>query len=198
MAAANRLARKDERPECHGWMNVTPSDGDRGGQPAHEDFRVLLISVLPRLRRFCIALAGYEAGDDLCQATVTKALVNHAQFQPGSSPAAWLFRIARNQHIDHLRRTKTRGIELEMEVAERVAGDDGVRTLEGRSDLDHVRAAYLLLSDEQREVMSLVVIDGQSYRDTAEILGIPVGTVMSRLARARQALDRSLHQEPAE
>lgn len=158
------------------------------------DLRAEIVAVLPRLRRFCMALAkGQDAGDDLCQEAVTRALSRAELFTPGTRVDSWMYRIAQNIHIDRGRRVKTRGVEVDVDEAYALLGDDGRAIVEGRSDLDRAMAAMAALPDEQRTLMALVVLDGQSYRDAAEFLGIPIGTVMSRIARARKFIDAAVN-----
>lgn len=165
-----------------------------GDAPQVVDLRKDIIAILPRLRRFCYALTGsMDDGDDLCQATIERALTKSALFQPGSRLDSWMYRIAQNIHIDAKRRLATRGYELPIDEMASAVGADGLRLVEGRSDLARVRQAMQALPDEQRLVLTHVVLDGLSYKDTAAALGIPVGTVMSRLARARQTIDRHVH-----
>jgi RNA polymerase sigma-70 factor, ECF subfamily len=145
------------------------------------------------LRRFCAALTrNGDLGDDLCQATIEKALLKSDQFETGTRLDSWMYRIARNLQIDTVRRRQTRGVEIDIDDAFDVAGDDGVAIVEGRSELAHVEAAMADLSEDQRALIALVVIDGQSYKEAADLLDIPIGTVMSRIARARRAIDISL------
>lgn len=155
-----------------------------------DDLRGQIITILPRLRRFCMALAkGQDAGDDLCQATIERALSKADQFITGTRLDSWMYKIAQNIHIDQIRRLKTRGHEIDVDEAANLRGDDGVQIVEGRSDLAKARAAMAALPDEQRTLIALVVIDGKSYREASEILDVPIGTVMSRIARARRSID---------
>lgn len=158
--------------------------------------RPRIVAFLPRLRRFCAVLARNEdRGDDLMQATVEKALARIDQWQPGSSLESWMFRIAQNIHIDEARTQARRGTSVDIDEAMSLAGEDGRAVLEGRSDLDKARQAMAALPEEQRALMALVVLDGRSYKEAAEILDIPIGTVMSRISLARQSIDRALHGE---
>ena len=104
-----------------------------------------------------------------------------------------MYRIARNIHIDQVRRVRTRGQEIEIDESYDLRGDDGVRIVEERSDLARVREAMARLPEEQRSLLALVVVDGMSYKEAAATLDIPIGTVMSRLARARRAIDVHLN-----
>lgn len=166
------------------------------GSAEMESVRARIVAFLPRLRRFCAVMARNEdRGDDLMQATVERALTRIDQWQAGSSLESWMFRIAQNIHIDELRAQGRRGITIDIDEAVSLTGDDGRAVVEGRSDLNQARAAMAALPDEQRVLMALVVLDGRSYKEAAEILDIPIGTVMSRIARARQSIDRALRGE---
>ncbi len=163
---------------------------NRGNPTTAIGLRQDVIAILPRLRRFCMALAnGMDAGDDLCQATVERALSREDQFIPGTRLDSWMYRIAKNIHIDQIRRLKTRGVEIDVDDAFTISGDDGVQIVEGRSDLAKAQAAMAALPDDQRILLALVVLDGKSYREASDILEIPMGTVMSRIARARRSID---------
>lgn len=153
-----------------------------------------LIAELPRLRRFCAGLAGSaDGGDDLLQATVERALAHAYQWQDGTRLDSWLFRIARNLAIDMARSRKVRGTVVDLDAIADLRGEDGQQIVEGRSELAAVGQAFDGLSPEHKAVMALVVIDGRSYREAAEVLDIPIGSVMSRLARARAAICAKLH-----
>ena len=165
---------------------------------AGEDVRARLIAFLPRLRRFCRGLTGGDAdrGDDLLQATVERALVRIDQWQPGSSLENWIFKMATNLHIDMIRSQKARGISVDIEEAHMLPGEDELERMEFRSELDAVSSALAAMPVEMRSVISAVVLDGQSYRDAAELLGIPIGTVMSRLSRGRQFIEIHVRRGP--
>lgn len=155
--------------------------------------RVAIVAMLPRLRRFCQAMAGNAAdGDDLMQATVERALLRSGQFEHGTRLDSWMFRIAQNLHIDGTRAAKRRGTAMDVEALHGLAGSDGRDLVESRSELAAAQRALQSLPDEQRAVFAMVVIDGRSYRDTAETLDLPIGTVMSRLARARGKIAEAL------
>lgn len=155
--------------------------------------RVAIVAMLPRLRRFCQAMAGNAAdGDDLMQATVERALLRSGQFEHGTRLDSWMFRIAQNLHIDGTRAAKRRGTAMDVEALHGLAGSDGRDLVESRSELAAAQRALQSLPDEQRAVFAMVVIDGRSYRETAETLDLPIGTVMSRLARARGKIAEAL------
>jgi RNA polymerase sigma-70 factor (ECF subfamily) len=158
------------------------------------DFAHDLVALLPRLRRFARALAGApDRADDLVQSACERALRARDTFQPGTRFDAWMFRILRNVWIDAGRRAGARGGEHAAldEVAEQ-AGWDGREVVETRLMLARTRDAIAALPPESREVVVLVCVEELSYREAAEVLDIPVGTVMSRLSRARVKLAKTL------
>lgn len=143
----------------------------------------------PRLRRFAFSLSRDAAdADDLVQDVAIKAMGASAQWEAGTRFDSWLFRIARNQWIDTIRagQRRNRG-RAPAEEAESV-GVDPRAGIEAGLDLGKAMAAMQRLPEEQREVVSLILIEGFGYREAAEMLGLPVGTVSSRLVRGRQAL----------
>ncbi len=157
-----------------------------------QDLRADLAALAPRLRRFAYALSGDpEQADDLVQTAYLKALTTAHQFEPGTRLDSWMFRIVQNCFLDETRRRKTRGQSVELDP-DRAHSDGGVgsRSPEARLDLERVRAAMRALPEDQRAVLALVAIEGFSYKQAAEALQTPIGTVMSRLARARARLQR--------
>ncbi len=154
-----------------------------------DDIRQRMVELLPRLRRFAYVLTGdSDKGDDLVQETCARALSRLEQWQPGTRLDSWMFRIAQTQWFDRLRAQKVRGETLDLEAAGEVAGEDGRDITENRFTLARVQEGIQLLPPEQKVLIALVIIDGRSYKEVADILGIPIGTVMSRLARARSSL----------
>ncbi len=152
-----------------------------------------MISLLPRLRRFARGLTGSEEeADDLVQAACERAIQRISQWQPGTRLDSWMFRIMQNLWIDAIRVGKLRGSHLSLVDPEgqNVAGLDGERATMNRLTLEAVRRGVQRLPPDQRSVLLMVCVEGCSYRETAESLGVPVGTVMSRLSRARLALNR--------
>lgn len=152
-------------------------------------FDAELAPVWPRLRRFAYALARNAAdADDLSQMAVEKAFRSFGQYQGGTRFDSWLFRICRTVWIDQMRaQARKSAYEAPPEAGEGV-GHDPQPATEAGIDLNHAMAAMQQLPDEQREVIALILVDGFSYREAAEILGQPIGTVSSRLVRGRQAL----------
>jgi len=157
--------------------------------PSVSPFDAELAAVWPRLRRFAHALARDRAdADDLAQMTAEKAFRSRNQFHPGSRFDSWIFRICRTVWIDALRlRGRRAAHEAPPEAGENI-GFDPRPAADAAIDLGTAMAAMQRLPEEQREVVALILIDGFGYREAAEILEQPVGTVSSRLARGRQAL----------
>lgn len=140
---------------------------------------------IPRLRRYARALTGDDGeADDLIQDTLERALARLEQWRDGETPRKWLFSILHNLHVDGLRRRSRRPPHVGLEsigIHQSSPAADGVSGCDIDLALRHLRV-------EQREVVLLVGLEGLSYAETAEVLGIPVGTVMSRLARGRERL----------
>ena len=152
-----------------------------------------LISILPRLRRFALGLTRNGAhADDLVQSACEKAITRIDQWEPGTRLDSWMFRIIQTTHIDTLRSQKRRDNYLEVIEKQDVAFFDGERAAEASMTLDTVRQAIYKLSDEQRAVIMLVSVEGLSYKEAADALDIPMGTLTSRLVRARTALARMM------
>ncbi len=145
--------------------------------------------MLPRLRRFGLSLShNGEDADDLTQQTLERALRARGQWQEGTRLDSWLFRIMRNIWID----TRRARIRTSRVMAPEAAGDqighDPTPEMEAALELAHVTRAMNQLADEQREAIALVLIEGLGYEEAARVLGIPVGTLSSRLVRGRVAL----------
>lgn len=152
-----------------------------------------LVRLLPNLRRFAMSLChAPDVADDLVQLAVERAIRSRDSFDPATRLEPWLFRILRNAWIDMTRRRHTRGTEVDVTQAPNAAPVDGARLVEGRLMLSAVQAAMAELPDHQRAVLHLVCVEELSYSEAAEVLGVPKGTVMSRLARARVALAERL------
>jgi RNA polymerase sigma-70 factor (ECF subfamily) len=152
-------------------------------------FRRELVDLVPRLRRFAYALAGSkDAGDDLVQAACERALKNADRFQPGTRMDSWMFRIIQNLWLDDRRRRKVRGAEVDPDTLALSDQGASARQAEDRATLDKIRATVDALPDDLRLVLALVALEGRTYREVAEALEIPIGTVMSRLSRARALL----------
>ena len=162
-----------------------------------DELRTRMVELLPRLRRFAVALTGdLDQADDLVQEACMRALSRVEQWQPGTRLDSWMYRIAQNLWLDRMRAKKVRGEQVDVESAEALAGPDGRVVVESRLTLNAVSAAMAQLPDEQRLLIALVCIDGLSYKEAAEITETPIGTVMSRLARARRELHARLEGRP--
>lgn len=154
-----------------------------------DEFAEGIASLMPRVRRFAFALSRHPAdADDLAALAVERALRSRAQFTLGTRLDSWLFRITRNLWIDEARsRQRKAAWEAPPEEGER-QGCDGAADIERSAELANVIRAMGRLPDEQREVVALIMIEGLGYREVAELLGQPIGTVSSRLVRGRNAL----------
>lgn len=148
-----------------------------------------LVSLLPRFRRFALGLTRNASdADDLVQASIEKAVARIEQWEPGSRLDSWVFRIIQTTHIDQIRGRKRNDRFLEVVENNSELSHDGERAIEARNTLDAVRHAIFNLPEEQRTVIMLVSVEGLSYKEAAETLGIPMGTLTSRLVRGRNAL----------
>ena len=157
-----------------------------------DTIRHQMVQLLPRLRRFAVALTGSAAdGDDLVQDTVERALKNLHAWEPGSRLDSWMFRIAKNRFID-TRRSAKRGKTETIESADEYAALDGERAMQSHLTFQGTAKALQALPVKQRQAVALVLVDGLSYREAADILEIPIGTLTSRIARAREALMTAL------
>jgi RNA polymerase sigma-70 factor, ECF subfamily len=161
--------------------------GPAAAPPAATDrkFREDLIALIPNLRAFGITLAGRKDGEDLAQEALAKAWANRARYEAGTNLKAWAFTILRN-HFYSGKRRDWRTQPLDPGVAESVliSLDDAP----SREELVDVRNAMQLLPDDQREALILAGPAGLSYDETAKICGCAIGTVKSRVSRARAAL----------
>ena len=162
-------------------------------EPANEAiFKRDLVGLIPHLRAFARTLCGdAAAADDLAQDAIMKAWDARASFQIGTNMKAWTFMILRNQFYSEKRRS-WRQSQLDQEAAERtlVAADDP----ESPVALDEMRLALGMLPTEQREALILVGAGGFAYEEAADICNCAVGTVKSRVSRARRALQAILEQ----
>jgi len=148
-----------------------------------------LLDLLPRLRRFARSLTLDVAdADDLCQIALERALKAEDQWAEGTRLDSWMYRIIRNCWIDELRSRRRRGETVPVDADGLDLPDAGDRQMEARVELNNVDRAMAALPPEQREVIALVLVEGLAYREAAELLDLPMGTITSRLVRGRQAL----------
>ena len=148
-----------------------------------------LAALLPRLRRFAHSLSRNSTdADDLTQMTIERALRSKTQWEAGTRLDSWAYKIMRNLWIDTARsRVRREKYEAPAEEAEPL-GTSSTAAMEASIDLNRAMAAMQRLPEEQREVVALILIEGFGYRETSEMLGLPIGTVSSRLVRGRTAL----------
>jgi len=159
------------------------------------DIRRDIVALLPRLRRFAYTLTGsLDEAEDVVQSACERALARLEQFEPGTRLDSWMYRIVQTVFIDEARRRKRRNTVSDYNLL--TMGFDA-RIEEGavaRFDLELIQAELQSMSEDQRAVVALVALDGMSYQDAADTLGVPIGTIMSRLARARKRLAEALDQ----
>lgn len=159
------------------------------------EFRRELVQLLPRLRRFAFVLTrSHDDAEDVVQAAVERALRHADSWQQGTRLDSWLYKIMQNLWRDELRAHRRRAEPLDSHAD--IAGADGRDVTIRHIQSNEARQALAELPEEQRVVIALVVLDGMTYQQTADILEVPVGTVMSRLARARAKLAASLGEGP--
>ena len=150
-----------------------------------------LLEALPRLRRFARTITRHtHDADDLVQLAVERALTRYSQWDGESKFESWMFGIMRNAWIDEARSRQRRSQVLAPEAAGEHIGDAG---LEPHEQAWSIQAALEHLPDEQRLVIGLVLVEGLAYKEAAHVLEIPIGTVMSRLARGRETLQSLLN-----
>jgi RNA polymerase sigma-70 factor (ECF subfamily) len=155
-----------------------------------EQLREQIVDLLPRLRRFARTLArDPHDADDLVQVAVERALARSEQLRADSSLSSWMFGILRNAWIDE---TRSRGRRNQVFAPEELGENVGVGSSDTHTDVLSVQDAMARLPDEQRLAVALVLVEGLSYKEAAEIMGVPLGTLTSRLARGREALQALL------
>jgi RNA polymerase sigma-70 factor (ECF subfamily) len=158
------------------------------------EFAKLLETEIPRLRRYARALTrDVTRADDLVQSCLTRAVAKQHLWQPGTDLRAWLFTILHNQHVNDVRRSAREGISVAVEDLAPVltVQSNAISSLQLR-DLE---VALAKLPQEQRQVILLVGLEGMRYEEVAVILGVPVGTVRSRLSRGRDQLRRLMEMD---
>ena len=155
-----------------------------------ENIQEQIVALLPRLRRFARNLTrNPHDADDVVQIAVERALLRLDQWRSDARLDSWLFKILRNAWIDEVRaRARQAKILLPEEAGEQI----GEATMEREIERWSAEAALTRLPEDQRLAVSLVLVEGLSYKDAAEVLEVPVGTLTSRLARGREALQEML------
>lgn len=168
------------------------SDPDKGERRESDSFKRELTGVIPHLRAFARGLCGRsDLADDLVQETMLKAWAARDRFEPGTSMRAWTFVILRNAYLTDMRRSRFRG-EYDEGVAERILTAPADQ--EEPVHLADLHRALQTLPAERREALLLVGAGGFSYEEAAEICGCAVGTIKSRVGRARAALTAMIEQ----
>jgi RNA polymerase sigma-70 factor (ECF subfamily) len=159
-------------------MNLDHTDG--------EAFRRDLTDLIPRMRAFGRTMTGdVTAGEDLAQESLAKAWAARHSYQPGTNLKAWVYMIMRNQFFSEKRRS-WRTVPIDQDVVERTA--PAISDPASAIALDELRRAMLMLPEEQREALILIGAGGCSYEEVATICGAAVGTIKSRVSRARDRL----------
>jgi RNA polymerase sigma-70 factor, ECF subfamily len=156
-----------------------------------ESFEALAVPLLAPLYNFAHWLTGNrEEAEDLVQETFVKAMRGFTSFSAGTNFRAWIYRILRNTFLTSRTGLKTI-VSLDDEenpIAEPIAGDDPEFLLLAKADQDQVHQALEKLPVQQREIILFSDVEEMTYKEIAELMGVPIGTVMSRLSRARAAL----------
>jgi RNA polymerase sigma-70 factor (ECF subfamily) len=149
-----------------------------------------IVALLPRLRRFARNLTrNPHDADDVVQIAVERALVRVDQWRRDARLDSWMFKIVRNAWIDELR---SRGRRDKIFLAEEAGDHVGIEPIESETARMSVQAAMARLPEDQRVAVGLVLVEGLPYKEAAEVLDIPIGTLTSRLARGREALQALL------
>lgn len=150
------------------------------------EFKTELLSVIPNLRAFAYSLTrASDRADDLVQETLMKAWNKHHTFQPGTNLKAWLFTIMRNEFYSQMRK---RGREVQDSEGV-MAGQLAIHPeQDGHMDMTDFKTALKSLPEDQREALVLIGAEGLSYEEAAEVIGVAIGTVKSRVSRARTRL----------
>jgi RNA polymerase sigma-70 factor, ECF subfamily len=160
----------------------------------NSEFQKNLLSELPHLRRFARALSGDAAlADDLVQDCVERALKKQHLYDSTRPLRAWLYAILRNIHISHWRQSAPWG---HLKNIDDLEGFEGAVAAEQEQNMSVslVTEALDRLQPQHREVLVLISLEEVSYREAAEIIGVPIGTIMSRLSRARSTLQKLLEE----
>lgn len=156
---------------------------------SRSEIKKRLVALLPKLRRFALSLTGnMDDAEDLLHATVEKALSKIDQLSDLDDLDKWMFRICRNNWVDEWRQRKVRGPSVDPTDLPNEPSTDGAATAEQQIEIRQVSDALQELPEEQRMIVVLVIVEGHSYKEVSAMLDVPIGTVMSRLGRARAKL----------
>ncbi len=153
------------------------------------DIHLQFVALMPRLRRFAAGLSSNSHdADDLLQSTYDRALSHLHQWQDGTHLDRWLFRIMHSIHINSIQTSHYRQQRIADNAVDLQQGGDARHEMETWISLQQTRRMIAELPKEQKTVLLLVTVDGMSYKAAAEVLELPIGTITSRLARARISL----------
>lgn len=159
------------------------------------ELRRQIVDAIPRMRRFARGLCGNATdADDLVQIALEKAITRLHQFQPGTRLDSWLFRIVQTSFLDDRRKAARREEGMDMDVIETLPAAKAEDTTQTGLMVQDIDKALGTLADDQRILVSLVLVEGYSYKEASEMTDTPIGTVMSRLSRARKALVTELRE----
>lgn len=151
--------------------------------------KAALVHLLPKLRRFCLALTASPAdADDLCQSTLERAITRLDRWTPGTRLDSWLYRMAQNLHKNTVRDRSNRLRLLDEQATDATATDGDIPSPSSDAEASEVRRHVLALPQTQREVLLLICVEGYSYKECAEHLSLPPTTVTNRLFQARMHL----------
>ena len=165
---------------------------------ANADIQHQIIALMPRIRRFAFSLTGsWDKADDLLQASCERALQEIDKWTPGTKLDAWMFRISRNLFLNTIRADKVRQTGLHSNLPDNksplaVIYHDGQKQADNQLLLQQIEKLLGEMPEDQRTALVMVCVEGYSYRETSEIMGLPQGTIASKVARAREFLSESL------
>ncbi|MGE0154642.1 MAG: RNA polymerase sigma factor [Reyranellaceae bacterium] len=164
-------------------------DRPPAASPLSDELHAALVAELPHLRRFAYFLMrGSERADDVAQEALVRAVKHIGGLRPDSNLRAWLFTIARNVARNEARRQRRSPVDPHTDIADLQPAQ--AQSQEAAIEMRELQQAVLRLPPAFRQTLFLCAIEGLSYEDAAQVLGVPIGTIRSRLARARRALER--------
>ena len=154
-----------------------------------DQLKTEMIRLLPKLRSFALRLCrNPDQADDLVQTTCERAIRSLDQFDPATRLDSWMFRILQNLYFNSVRDTANRARLFDLAMLDFEESYDGAKAAASSLELQKVQAFIGRLEEDNRQVLIKIAVEGQSYKEVAEELGVPIGTVTSRLARARLKL----------
>lgn len=154
-----------------------------------ESLKTEMIRLLPKLRSFALRLCrNPDQADDLVQTTCERAIRSLDQFDPATRLDSWMFRILQNLYLNSLRDSANRSRLFDLAMMDLEESYDGAKAAASSLELKKVQSFIGQLDEDNRQVLLKIAVEGRSYKDVAEELGVPIGTVTSRLARARLKL----------